>query len=182
MNAQIGPKIRKQLYGETLGHDVGELVYRGDMENANLSQSNLLTDEVDVDLDMLGTTMMDGVGGHIDNADIVAVDNRSQGNRDVRLLEELPQPAALGHNMGHSVILRLIIGAGHRSLALGGPGHQIVTEEDAEAGGREACVGVAYLVSVGVGGVLADGSSAQVKTGGEGALDVPENALDQRAR
>ena len=90
MNAQIGPKIRKQLYGETLGHDVGELVYRGDMENANLSQSNLLADEVDVDLDMLGTTMMDGVGSHIDTAGIVAVDDRRQGNQDVQLLEELP--------------------------------------------------------------------------------------------
>jgi hypothetical protein len=69
-------------------------------ENANLSQSHLLADEVDVDLDMLGTTMMDGVGSHIDNADIVAVYNRRQGNRDMQLLEELSQLAALGHHMG----------------------------------------------------------------------------------
>ena len=91
MNAQTGPKIQKQLYGETLGHDVRELVCREDMENANLSQSNLLADEVDVDLDMLGTTMMNVVGSHIYSADIVTADDRCQGNRDVQLLEELPQ-------------------------------------------------------------------------------------------
>jgi hypothetical protein len=82
--------------------------------------------------------------------------------------------------MGHNTVLHLGTGAGRRGLALGGPGHQVVAEDDAEAEGGAACVGAARPVSVRVGGELADGSSAQLKTGGEGALDVPENALDQR--
>jgi len=58
--------------------------------------------------------------------------------------------------------------------------HQVVAKDVTEAGGGAACVGAARPVSVRVGGELADVSSAQVKTGGEGALDVLENALDQR--
>jgi hypothetical protein len=80
--------------------------------------------------------------------------------------------------MGHSTVLRLNTGAGHRSSAFGGLGDQIIAEEDAKPGGRAARVGAARPVSVGVGGELANRSSAQVKTGGEGALDVPDNSLD----
>ena len=50
------------------------------MENMNLSQSNLLMDKEDADLDMLGTMMMDGVRGHIDSADIVTLDDCRQQN------------------------------------------------------------------------------------------------------
>jgi len=46
-------------------------------------------DELDVDLDMLGATMMDRVGGHIDRADVVAIDNGRNSKRDLKLLEKL---------------------------------------------------------------------------------------------
>ena len=82
--------------------------------------------------------------------------------------------------MGDSTVLCFSIGARESVLSLGGPGHQVVDEEDAEAGGGATCVGAARPVNVRVGGELVDGSDAQVKTGGEGALEVPENTLDQR--
>jgi hypothetical protein len=75
----------------------------------------------------------------------------------MQLLKELPQPAALGHHMGHSMVLHLSTRAGHYSLALGRSGHQIVTEKDVEAEGGAACVGVACPVSVRVDGELANG-------------------------
>ena len=43
------------------------------MENSNLAESHLLTDEVDVNLDVLGTAVVDRVGCHIDSADVVTV-------------------------------------------------------------------------------------------------------------
>ena len=43
------------------------------MKNPNLSQGDLLTDEVNVNLNVLRATMMNGVGCHVDSADIVAV-------------------------------------------------------------------------------------------------------------
>ena len=91
------------------------------MKNSELPQGDLLTDEVDVNLDVLRATMMDWVGGHIDSTHIVAVDYRGERNRNVQLLEELTQPAALSHSVSHNTILSLCAGARHRRLALGGP-------------------------------------------------------------
>lgn len=39
-------------------------------------------------------------------------------------------------------------------------GHQVVVEEDAEAGGGVTCVGVVHLVSIRVGGKLVNGSGS----------------------
>jgi len=50
------------LDGQTLGHDVGEMVRRWDMENTDLSQSYLLVDEVDVNLDVLRAAVVYWVG------------------------------------------------------------------------------------------------------------------------
>jgi hypothetical protein len=45
------------------------------MEHPDLSQSNLLTNEMNIYLNMLRATMMNGIGGHIDSTDIVAEDD-----------------------------------------------------------------------------------------------------------
>jgi hypothetical protein len=57
------------------------------MEHPNLSQSNFLTDKVDVGLDMLRATMMDGVGGHVDSTDIVTVDDCRRRDGCMKLLK-----------------------------------------------------------------------------------------------
>jgi hypothetical protein len=56
------------------------------MEHPNLSQSNLVMDEVNVNLDMLCATVMDRVSCHIDSANIVAVDNSRLGDGRVKIL------------------------------------------------------------------------------------------------
>jgi hypothetical protein len=43
------------------------------MEHPNLSQSNLVADKVNVDLNVLCAMMVDRISGHIDGANIVAV-------------------------------------------------------------------------------------------------------------
>jgi hypothetical protein len=45
------------------------------VKNSNVTESNLLTNKVDVQLDVLGATMMNGVGGEVDSGDVVAEDN-----------------------------------------------------------------------------------------------------------
>jgi len=69
------------------------------MEDTNFSKSHLLADEVDVDLDVLGTTVVDRVGCHVDSADVVAVDDCSNLQRDMEFLKKLPQLAALGDDL-----------------------------------------------------------------------------------
>jgi hypothetical protein len=59
------------------------------MEHLNLSQSNLVADKVNVDLDVLHATMVDRISGHIDGTNIVAVHDSRRGNGRVELLEKL---------------------------------------------------------------------------------------------
>jgi len=82
--------------------------------------------------------------------------------------------------MGHCSVLCFGTGARHGRLTLGRPGHQVVTEVDAEARGRTARVWAASPVGVGVGCELVNGSRAQVQTGRQRPLDVSQDAFDQR--
>jgi len=86
------------------------------MKNTNFAKSYLLADEVDVDLDVLGMTVVDRVGCHVDNANIVAVDNCGNLQRNVELLKNLPQLAALGDNVSNCPVLGLRTRPGYRGV------------------------------------------------------------------
>jgi hypothetical protein len=57
------------------------------MEYMNSTGGNLVSDEMQIDLNMLGVLMLNWIGGKIDNTDIVTVDERDLLNRLVKLLE-----------------------------------------------------------------------------------------------
>jgi hypothetical protein len=57
------------------------------MENSNLTKGHLFADEVNVDLDVLRSLVVDGVGRHVDGADIVAENDSGGGQLDVEFLE-----------------------------------------------------------------------------------------------
>ena len=59
------------------------------MKDPNLAQGDLLMDEVNINLNVFRATMMNGIGCHVDNDDIVAVDNRRRSNGNMELLQEL---------------------------------------------------------------------------------------------
>jgi hypothetical protein len=44
------------------------------MEDTNIPDGNVLTDKVEINLDMLGVLVLDGVGGEVDDANVVMVD------------------------------------------------------------------------------------------------------------
>jgi len=44
------------------------------MKNLDVSQCDTFPDEVEVDVNILGALMLNGVNGHIDSVDVVAVD------------------------------------------------------------------------------------------------------------
>jgi hypothetical protein len=44
------------------------------MQNANLPNDNLITDEVDIDLNILRVLMLNRVGRQVDDNDIIAID------------------------------------------------------------------------------------------------------------
>jgi hypothetical protein len=73
-DVETGPKLIKHRGGETLREDVGELRCRRDMEDTDLTDGNLLSDEMKINLRMLHALMLNGVGGEVHGADVVAVD------------------------------------------------------------------------------------------------------------
>jgi hypothetical protein len=67
------PKFLKHRCREAFNEDVCESRSNLDMKNPHISDSNLLTNEMEVKLNMLGTLMMDRVGGEVNGADVVTV-------------------------------------------------------------------------------------------------------------
>jgi hypothetical protein len=53
------------------------------VEDTHISNGDTLMDEVEDDLNLLGALMLDGVGGEVDRADIVIVDQSGPWQRVV---------------------------------------------------------------------------------------------------
>ena len=80
------------------------------MENSDLTESHLLTDEVDVNLDVLGTAVMDWVGCHVDGADVVTVNDFGDLQGKMKFLKVLSKPTAFCDHMSNSHVLGLHTG------------------------------------------------------------------------
>jgi hypothetical protein len=92
---------------------------RGDMEHPNLSQGNLVMDEVNVNLYVLRAMTVDRISSHIDSANIIVVHDSRRSNRCVELLKKLTKPTTLGDSMRNRAVLSLSAGTRHCRLALG---------------------------------------------------------------
>jgi hypothetical protein len=57
-----------------IGSHVGELRSCRDVVDTSVPDDNALTDKVKINLNMLGTLVLNGVDGEVDGADVVAVD------------------------------------------------------------------------------------------------------------
>jgi hypothetical protein len=73
-NVEIGPKLREHQEGQPLGEHVSDLGSRRDVEDTNAPNGIALADKVKINLYMLGAVVLNGVGGEVDNVDVVAVD------------------------------------------------------------------------------------------------------------
>jgi hypothetical protein len=115
------------------------------VQDADITDDNVFPGEVEVDLDMLCTLVLNRVGEEVDDVDVVTVDESALRQWSMELLEELSEPTGFGvsfsHAVGHGVILSLGARAGDDTLALGGPGDEVVTEEHSIARGGPACTG-----------------------------------------
>jgi hypothetical protein len=67
------PKLLKHQCREAFNEDVCKPRSNPDMKNPHISDSNLLTNEMEVKLNMIRTLMLDGVGGEVNGVDIVTV-------------------------------------------------------------------------------------------------------------
>jgi hypothetical protein len=70
---KTGSKLGEDKSGQPLGEDVCKLRRRWDMKNTNITNDNVLVDEVEINLDMLRALMLNRVSGQVNNTDIVTI-------------------------------------------------------------------------------------------------------------
>jgi hypothetical protein len=71
---ETGPKFLKHRCSQTLREDARELEGHRHVQDADITDGNVFPNEVEVDLDMLHTLILNRVGGEVDDADIVTID------------------------------------------------------------------------------------------------------------
>jgi len=103
------------------------------MRDTKLSNGDLLPDEMDVKLNVLGSPVMHWVLGHIDRRDVVAECYGRRRYLAEQLAKEMTKPRALGDGVGDGAVLGLGTRPRHSGLSLGGPRDEGVVEEHAEA-------------------------------------------------
>jgi hypothetical protein len=74
---------------------------------------------------VLRALMLHGIGGEVDRADVVAVDEGGALKVAMEFVEQLAQPGGLCHAIGHDAVLGLYTGARDDGLPLGGPGDEV---------------------------------------------------------
>ena len=89
------------------------------MKDTDCTHGDTFTDEVEIDFHMLGALMLNGVGGEVAGADIVAVDEACRVQGMVKFLEQLPQPGGFSDAISNSSVFSLGTGLGHSGLPLG---------------------------------------------------------------
>jgi hypothetical protein len=73
-DVETGLKLREHRGEQPLSEDVDDLRSHRDVEYTNLPDGNALADKVEINLNMHGALVLNMVGGEVDNADIVTVD------------------------------------------------------------------------------------------------------------
>jgi hypothetical protein len=106
-----------------------------------LTKCHSITNEVKIDLDVLGALVLNRVCGHVDDAKFVTKHDGGPRERSMKFLQELAEPSGLSDGVGDGVVLGLGAGARHGVLAFGRPRHQVIAEEDALAGDGATSVG-----------------------------------------
>jgi hypothetical protein len=147
-NVETGSKFWKHRSEHTLREDVHKLGGHRYVQDADITDGNAFPDEVEVDLDMLCMLVLNGVGGELDGADVVAVGESVLWQWSMELLDELPKSTSFSHIVGHGMILCLAVWSRDDVLALWGPGVEVVTEEHSVARVGPACIRASHPVRI----------------------------------
>ena len=64
------------------------------MKNSKITNGNPLPNEVEINLNMLSSLMLNRVGGHVDRADVVTIHQGGAAKKGMELLKKLTQQVA----------------------------------------------------------------------------------------
>jgi hypothetical protein len=74
-DVKAGTEFLEHTGGQPLGENVGELRARWNMKNSSFSKGDPVTNEVKIYLDMLGSLVLNRIGGHVHSTDVVTIYN-----------------------------------------------------------------------------------------------------------
>jgi hypothetical protein len=147
------------------------------MKNSEITNSNPLSDEVKINLNVFHTLMLNRIGGHADSADIVAIYQRGTTKRGAKLLKKLAQPGSLGNSIGHCAILSLGAGSRDSRLTLGRPRDEVVAKKHSIARGGLARIWTTGPISISIDHRIQSGGWSQQETQIKSALEIAQDAL-----
>jgi hypothetical protein len=110
------------------------------VQDVDITDGHAFLHKVEVDLDMLHALVLNGLGGEVDGADVVVVDEGALRQQSMELLKELPQPAGLHHAIGHGLALSLSTRVGDGVLMLRRLGDEVDAEKHSVAQCGPTCV------------------------------------------
>jgi len=147
------------------------------VQNADFTKGDSLSDKVQIDLNMLGSLMLNQVGGEVNGADIITINHCSAMKWTAKLYQELAQPAGFGDSIRDYSIFRLCTGPRHYRLTLGRPRDEIVAKKHRITRGGFACVRTVRPICIGVDSEISWRGPVEMWTEIQCTLKVPENAL-----
>jgi hypothetical protein len=148
-DVETGPKLDENYGRKPLGEDVDEMRSGRDTENASNTDSDTLTDEVEVVLHVLRALMLHGIGGDVDHVDVVAIDKGHTHDGAVDITKKLTKLQNFGHAIGHNAILDISARAGDDELPFRGSGDKVDAQEhDVARGGPTRVVAASPSASV----------------------------------
>jgi hypothetical protein len=88
------------------------------MEDADLADDDLLTNDVVINLNVICVLVLYGVGGEVDGVDVLTIDKHAPTQRTVKVLKQLAQQVGLSHAIRNSAVFRLCTSARDNVLTL----------------------------------------------------------------
>jgi hypothetical protein len=95
------------------------------MKNMNFTKGDLLTNKINVNLNVLCSSMLNRIRGHVDGGHIVIADKCGRVESAMKLLKKSTEPTTLCNHVSHSAVLCFSTGSRDCSLALGRPRNQM---------------------------------------------------------
>jgi hypothetical protein len=96
------------------------------MEGMDLTDGDILSNKMEIDLYMLSALMLNEVGGEVHDDDIVIVDKRALKRRTLEFMEKLAYLGGLCYAVGDGAALSHHAGPGDDCLPFGHPGQHVV--------------------------------------------------------
>lgn len=103
--AETASEVQEQSRGQPVREHVGELSRAGDVQHPDLAESNLVANEIYIQLNMFGALVMHRVPAHVNGRDVLAEDHRRGRRRAPELTEERAQPRTFCDGVGHAAVL-----------------------------------------------------------------------------